>query len=63
MTIKKRVSGLEKAVNLPGPSALPITERIQVLKSGETVEQRKAAVIGKYGTARGVIFAKIKGRD
>ena len=62
MTIEKRVSGLEKAVDLPGPSALPRTEKIQVLKSGETAEQRRAAVIGKYGTARGVIFAKIKGR-
>jgi hypothetical protein len=63
MTIKKRVSGLEKTVNLPIPSAPPIAERIQVLKSGETVEQRRAAVMEKYGTARGVIFAKIKGRD
>jgi hypothetical protein len=63
MTIRKRVSGLEKAVDLPGPSALPRTEKIQVLKPGETVEQRKAAVIGKYGSARGIIFARIKGRD
>ena len=62
MTIKKRVSGLEKALDI-GPSTLPREEKVQVLRPGETMEERRAAVIEKYGSARGVIFAKIKGRD
>ena len=60
MTIKKRVTDLEKAVR---PSPVPGNERVQVLKSGEAVEQRAEAVREKYGTTRGVVFARIKGRD
>ena len=62
MTIRKRVSNLENAVHVR-PSLVPRKERIQVLLSGETVEQRASAVTERYGTTKGVIFARIKGRD
>ena len=62
MTIRNRMNGLEKAVHVR-PTKVPRNERVQVLKSGETVEQRATVVIEKYGTTRGVIFARIKGRD
>lgn len=42
---------------------MPKAEKIQVLRKGESMEERKEAVIARYGSAGGVTFARIKGRD
>jgi hypothetical protein len=62
MSIKKRVEDLEKALDIH-PSTIPKAEKIQVLRRGESMEERREAVIARYGSARGVTFARIKGRD
>ncbi len=62
MSVKKRMGDLEKVVRA-GRAALPDAERVQVLEPGESVAQRKAALIGKYGSGKGVLFVRIKGRD
>jgi len=62
MSVKKRMGNLERVVRT-GPAGLPDRERIQVLRPGESAEQRRAGLIGEYGSARGVRFIRIKGRD
>ncbi len=62
MSIKKRMGDLERVVRT-GPVTLPDSEKIQVLRAGESVAQRKALLIEKYGSGRGILFVRIKGRD
>jgi hypothetical protein len=61
MTMKKRVTHLEKTTCTRSP--IPRAERVQVLDKGETFEEREAKVIEKYGTSKGVMFVRIKGRS
>lgn len=60
MGIKKRMNDLEKVVR---GTVMPVEERVQVLRPGESMEKRRAAVIRKYGSAKDVLFIRIKGRD
>ena len=62
MSIMKRMNDLEKVVGT-GHAAIPDKERIQVLRAGESVEQRRAALMAKYGTFHGAVIIRIKGRD
>jgi hypothetical protein len=60
MSIGKRMSDLEKAARV-SRTKVPDREKIQVLRPGERVEERKAALIERYGSAKGVLFVRIKG--
>jgi len=62
MSIKKRMSDLERKV-ATGPASVPHKELIQVLGSRESVEERRAELVEKYGTFHGAVIIRIKGRD
>jgi len=50
------VKDLEVKAGVGRHRLVPKAERIQVLNRGESGEERRAALIEKYGTSRGVIF-------
>ena len=62
MNIKKRMSDLEGKVGT-GHACVPHKELIQVLRGGEAPEERRAALMEKYGTFHGALIIRIKGRD
>jgi hypothetical protein len=62
VNVRKRMGDLERKV-ATGHIAMPDAEKAQVLRPDESVEQRKAALIDKYGSAKGVLFVRIKGQD
>ena len=62
MSIKKRMGDLERKV-ATGPAAVPYKALIQVLGSREAPEERRAALMEKYGTFHGALIIRIKGRE
>jgi hypothetical protein len=62
VSVKKRMSDLEKAA-LIDHGSVPDAERFQVLRPGESMEERKNALVEKYGSTKGIIFVRMKGRD
>ena len=62
MSIKKRMGDLERKV-ATGHAAIPDKELIQVLRAGESPEERRAALVERYGTSHGALIIRIKGRD
>jgi len=61
MSTERRMSDLEKKTRTV-TRPVPARERIQVLRPGESLEERIRAVIARYGRTTGVRFLRIKGR-
>lgn len=62
MNVRKRMNDLEKAARIDH-GTVPDAERFQVLRPGESVEERKAELMEKFGTGKGVVFVRIKGKE
>jgi hypothetical protein len=54
--LKRELKDLQKEAGARRHLGVPKSESIQVLRKGESGEERRAALIEKYGTCKGVVF-------